>query len=329
MSVQAQLSDDRACERFYDARYAAGYMDDWPAGKLQRVREVLAALELPEAGTAVDFGCGNGTMTAVLREALPAWHIVGLDVSRVALEHARQTVPDCAFHHLDERAGGAYLDETDAPLSERSRVVAGTVDFLFTHHVLEHVNDLQRTWTRMAGLMRERSWMLHILPCGDPGSLEHELCRLRRDGIDSSNGRFFYEDPSHLRRLRTQEMVASAGRFGYALADAFYSHHHIEAIDWLSGNGVRFVLDLCDPTQAVDEPAKRRLARIRRQLLGMSVIKRVARSRGLGARPLAAIAQRLSQRWARQSDREWQALRSHPGGSEMYLVFHRAGGSQT
>jgi SAM-dependent methyltransferase len=330
MPLQVQLPDDRACERFYDQRYADGYMDDWPARKLERVRDILASLGLPESGTALDFGCGIGSFTAVLRDCLPGWRVLGVDLSRVAIENARRAVPGCEFHHLEERDQTGVPQETSSCHTGKRNIEPGSVDLLFTHHVLEHVRDLEQTWNRMTGFMRENSWMLHVLPCGNPGSFEHELCRLRVDGIDpDAGGRFFYEDPGHLRRLRTNDMIALAGRFGYQFADGLYSHHRFEALDWLSGNGVRFVLNLCDPAKAVDPPARRRLARIRRQLLYMALIKRVARSPGTWMRPLAALAERLTHRWTRQSQHEWQQMRSHPDGSEMYLVFQRAAGSQS
>ncbi|HOA72204.1 MAG TPA: methyltransferase domain-containing protein [Phycisphaerae bacterium] len=316
MPASMPMDDDLACQRFYDARYASGYMEEWPARRVARVREIIADLGLPAKGTAVDFGCGNGVFAAVLRDSLPGWRIVGLDVSRIAIANARRTVLGCEFHHLDE-------SDTRTPGESRGDWV-GEADLLFTHHVLEHVRDLDRCWTRMAGLMKPRSWMLHVLPCGNPGSFEHRLCSLRADGIDAqAGGRFFYEDPAHLRRLQTGDMVRWAGRFGYRVARAYYGHHQVEAVDWLSGNGVRFVLDLCDPTKAVDAKAARELTKIRRRLLWMALVKRLARDRRMWMQPLAVPAKWMTNRWAQAANREWQQMRDDPAGSEMYLAFRR------
>jgi hypothetical protein len=291
-------------------------MQEWPARKVGRVREIVAGLGLPDNGTAVDFGCGNGVFAAVLRDSLPGWRIVGLDVSRVAVANARRAVMECEFHHLDER-------ET-RPSGESWGDLAGGADLLFTHHVLEHVLDLDRCWTRMAGLMKARSWMLHVLPCGNPGSLEHRLCGLHAGGIDpQAGGRFFYEDPGHLRRLQARDMVLLADRVGYRLVREYYSHHEVEALDWLSGNGVQFVLDLCDPAKAVDAGAARELARIRRRLLWMALVKRLARDRRAWMQPLARPAEFVVNRWAQAADREWRQMRDDPAGSEMYLAFRR------
>lgn len=307
MSVQVQQFEPGAAERFYDARYAHGYMEDWPARKLQRVRELVAELELPATGIAVDFGCGNGVFTRVLAEALPGWRIVGVDLSRTAIEKARGVPGPCEFHHSAE-----------CPVGE------GTADLLFTHHVLEHVEDLGCTWEEMEHLLGRKAHMLHILPCGNPGSFEHELCRLRTDGIDAARaGRFFYEDEGHLRRMTTRQMIDLAAPDGFHLVQAYYSHHRIEAIDWLSGNGVRFVQDLCDASRAVDAAARRRLRRVRRRLLFMAAVKSLARRQAAWWSPARALATALCGRWTAQAEREWRRLRCDPAGSEMYLVFHR------
>lgn len=307
MTSPISIPDASACERFYDERYARGYMDDWPARKLERVGQLIVKLGLPDSGTALDWGCGNGLFTCILRGCLPDWRIIGLDISRTAIANARHLISACEFHHVDE-----------------ADVAPGSVDFLFTHHVLEHVPDLDESFARIAALMKPRSHMLHILPCGNAGSFEHDLCQLRSDGIDATRGgRFFYEDEAHLRRLTTDQLAGIAKRFGFELAQSWYSHHDLEAIDWLTGNGVRFVLELCNPSHAIDATAARRLAQLRRRLLGKAIVKSIARKRASLMRPVAIIAQRLISRWASAADREWQKMQSQPNGSEMYLAFQR------
>lgn len=307
MAVPVQLTDPHACERFYDDRYAQGYMDAWPLRKLERVRRIIAELRLPATGTAVDFGCGNGLFTALLLESLPGWRVVGLEISRTAIDRARRTIGGCEFHHVDN-----------------SPVEPGSVHFLFSHHVLEHAADLATVWESMTLMMDGASKMLHILPCGNPGSFEHELCTLRAGGIDPrQGGRFFYEDESHLRRLTTEQMAAMAARHGFRIVHSVYSHHQRDAVDWLTDNGSRFVRDLCDPGKAIDEAARRKLKRLRRRLLPRALVKSLARRRSLWLRPASAIAERLCDRWEAQADREWQTKCGDPAGSEMYLAFRR------
>jgi trans-aconitate methyltransferase len=93
-----ELSDPRSATVFYDDRYAQGYMEEWSEEKKRRIAEVVSALRLPTRGRALDFGCGNGVLTDVLRRALPpGWEVVGTDLSAVALENARSLHPGCTF----------------------------------------------------------------------------------------------------------------------------------------------------------------------------------------------------------------------------------------
>jgi hypothetical protein len=62
------------------------------------------------------------------------------------------------------------------------------------------------------------SAMLHILPCGNEGSFEHNVCLLRKDGINPElEGRFFFEDEGHVRRLTTEQLSALCAKMGFVL----------------------------------------------------------------------------------------------------------------
>ena len=83
---------------FYENRYARGYMEEWPAEKKRRIAEMIRSLGLPGTGEALDFGCGNGVLTDVLRESLPTgWRTCGSDLSAKAIENARKWYPGCRF----------------------------------------------------------------------------------------------------------------------------------------------------------------------------------------------------------------------------------------
>jgi SAM-dependent methyltransferase len=312
------LTDESAAVRFYDERYAAGYMEDWPAWKKHRVASFIRELNLPHSGRALDFGCGQGVFTDILRQTLPGWTISGTDLSSEALEAARKRFPGCDFFQMP---AASSLEP---------------FDFLFTHHVLEHVLDIDRTWDLMASLLKPGGAMLHILPCGDADTLERHICSLRSDGIDQARGnRFFYEDDGHVRRLRSAEMEAAARRHGLRPGIRRFANAYWGAIAWITETGPEFVRTLTDATQARDAAATHALRRLRLTLLPLSVarmptlklagvakepssLKRSAKlAAGVAGYPLARGLDRFL-RW--QSDREWQQAET---GSEMYLSFFR------
>jgi ubiquinone/menaquinone biosynthesis C-methylase UbiE len=83
------------------------------------------ARSLGEAGDALDLGCGDGRLTAELR----ARSLTAADVSAVALDRARQRLPDAALVHVrpDERL----------PFDDLS------FDLVMCAETIEHVRDVQ------------------------------------------------------------------------------------------------------------------------------------------------------------------------------------------
>jgi SAM-dependent methyltransferase len=322
----ADLYDPTTAVAYYEERYASGYMDEWPVAKKERVFGLIRELGLPAAGRALDFGCGNGVFTEVLRQALgPGWTVTGSEISTVALENARRRFPACRFLHGEDPALGA-----------------ARYDFFFTHHVLEHVYDLESVLAMLDGWMAPTAQGLHILPCGNEGSIQHSLALLRRDGINASMGnRFFMDEEGHVRRLRTRDLEAAYGSFGYELAAERYCIFEQGFADWVTELGPERVTETLDPSQAVDDGARRRLSRLRRMYLALWFLRHQApmveeklAKRGRTARdyallclgvPLYVLSKPIDAWLARADQREWAARSADPRAGEMYLAFRRRG----
>ncbi len=94
------LHEKETSEKFYDARYMEGYMEEWDDSKKMKVREIISSLGLPETGKALDFGCGNGVFTNILKQCLPQWDVFGVEISPTAVANAKQRFPNCRFYSL-------------------------------------------------------------------------------------------------------------------------------------------------------------------------------------------------------------------------------------
>ncbi|MEK7760954.1 MAG: class I SAM-dependent methyltransferase [Nitrospirota bacterium] len=308
---------------FYEERFSRGYMDEWPLERKQRLIDLLKELSLPECGRGLDFGCGNGVLTAVLKEVLPKWTIEGTDVSETAVHQASIRCPQCRFF-----------------VSINDDVVVEPYDFVFTHHVMEHVYDLDRVWAALVRLLKPRAGMLHILPCGNEGSFESQLCKLREGGINRERGnRFFFEDEGHLRRLSTNDLEERATRHGFVLQNEYYANQWYGAVDWITAGSLQFVREISDTSLALDRPSKRRLSKLRRILLtfGWARFLIAEYNRFQAKRPkrlkhhaflIGSIPAYLVARWAdrflmRKVRQEWMTQRGRRDGSEMYLYFTR------
>jgi len=324
MHSRYDLYSKEASADFYERRYRKGYMDEWPEQKRQRVFELVHSLRLPASGSALDFGCGNGVLTEVLRTALPGgWRICGTDVSAVAIRNANNWFPGCSFF----TAGGSVLD-------------GAKFDLLFSHHVLEHVYDLAQTAAVMNDYLKPASAMVHILPCGNEHSFEHALCMKRNDGIDPAReNRFFFEEEGHLRRLTTDQMRDLFRAFGFSLVNERYANQYHGAVDWITKSRPGFVWRLTDPQAAICQGMAGQLRRLRWFLMTRWVLRYPAallesrvrkRQRSLkdwllvaGAMPLYVFTKPMDAHLDRRARMEWRSRSAERNGSEMYLEFRR------
>ena len=310
--------------KFYEARYAKGYMEEWPSEKKQRIYSIIKDLDLPKRGEALDFGCGNGVFTDVLRKALSSWHVFGTDISDRAINNAITRYPDCTF-----------LVAEDAILKQKK------FDFVFTHHVLEHVYNVKEILNQIDGFLKPASSMLHIMPCGNPGSYEHKICTLKKNGIDNIHGnRFFFEDEGHVRRLTSEELCELCHSKGFILEREFYANQYYGAINWITTSNTQFILTLTKPSQAIDLRAKARLIFMRGFLLFVFFSRLPSRKlkeiwhkkkrakdyvKLFTAMPFYPVSTLFELYYGLKTRQEWNRKKHNRNGSEMYLFFKRNG----
>jgi SAM-dependent methyltransferase len=319
------LHDEGTAVEFYQERYANGYIDEWPPEKKQRIFEVIRSLDLPEVGEALDFGCGNGILTNVLRQALPSgWHIWGSDISKNAIANASERYPECTFFYAEEQE-----------LSQKK------FDFLFTHHVLEHVYDLPQILDDIDSYLKDEASILHVLPCGNEGSFEHDICLLHQDGIKKNiENRFFFEEEGHIRRLDTEGLSALLLEKGFSLTKEYYSHQYHGSIDWITRSWPNFIQLFTNPASAISPEAKKSLWKWRYQLFGLWTLRipAVVVEQSLSKRkkllrnyillalglPLYLLSKPTDTYLRRKAAQEWEEGKTDRKGSEMYLFFQRS-----
>ena len=308
---------------FYENRYEQGYMDEWPVEKKQRVFEILRSLPLPETGEALDYGCGNGVFTDLLRQALPKWKIYGSDISQNAINNAKLRFPECTF----------FVSDNDLKSDLK-------FDFLFSHHVLEHVFDIEKAMSEINDYLKPQSHIMHILPCGNSDSFEYQLCQLRADGFNPDmENRFFFEDEGHVRRLTTQRISELVKVHGFELEKAFYSNQYHGAIKWITQSSATFIKNFANPEMGKDAASKRRLAQLRNKFLFLSYLQlpyalykdtKAIKNKSpkhylvqLAFLIPSIISYPVHAYINSKAKAEWEANNQSQNGSEMYLFFTR------
>ena len=317
------LHDASVAVEFYEHRYEEGYMDEWESLKKKQVKEVLLGLGLPEKGKALDFGCGTGVFTRIIKDTLPGWEVYGVEISKMAVQNASRKNPDCTFFIADD--GKKYEHQ---------------FDFLFSHHVMEHVQDLEETFSIINSYLKPHSSQLHILPCGNPGSYEYNIVQLRKNGIEKDkDNRFFFEEPGHLRRMTTDEFSAWEKKIGFELGENFYTNQYAGAINWITKASPRFVKKLTNSNEAIDQPAANQLEKLRKKLLPLTYLqfsfskfwltKNKWRKKGKDYLIMAVlflpslVAKIFYDRIEKKAADEWAKHKTEKNGSEMFLHYTR------
>lgn len=323
-STTSHLYEQKRSVEFYEDRYKQGYMDEWPIEKKRKVLEVIRGLQLPAKGEALDFGCGNGVLTEIIRQALPSsWKVYGTDISKKAVANAKIRYPDCTFF------------EANSPDLKQKKF-----DFIFTNHVFEHVFNLSEVFNQMDEYLKLESSMLHFLPCGNEGSYEYNICLLREDGINAElENRFFFEDEGHVRRLTTDEFCTLCRTKDFELQEEFYSYQYYGAIDWITRSNLKFVLMFSDTSKTINKEAGQKLRVIRRYLILIAAIRLHAHIVNKFSRkkdkqlkhytilllglPFYLLSYLFDRFWKRKAREEWDTKKHCRNGSEMCLYFQR------
>lgn len=317
------LHDERESNEFYEVRYSEGYMEDWPIEKRKRVLEFIKNLNLPDQGEALDFGCGNGIFTDLLKEALPKWIICGCDISEIAIQNASKRFPRCNFFRNND------IQNTH-----------NKFDFIFSHHVLEHVFDIEYVANQINECTKKGASMLHILPCGNRGSFEYNLCEMVIDGIDTkTENRFFLEDEGHIRRMTTEQCVKLFNKFDFMLKKDYYGNQYYGAIEWITNNHPRFLFNIFNPFNGKDLRSKFKLCgmlfkfliicSLRVPNLFYNKISKIEskKKEHIFFLMLCYIPSRISKYFDNYIKQiaadEWNTMKTQKNGSEMYLFFDR------
>ena len=333
----APISDAKAARDYYETRYTQGYMDRWEAERRGRLRDVLATIELPANARILDFGSGSGALTPLLAEIWPDATVTGADISAAAVENANQRYDGIRFEVLDDD----FVEQN-----------AGMFDLVFSHHVLEHVFDLPGAVRDLSSLVRPGGRMVHALPCGNPGSLPHWICAQRPGGIDPAAGnRFFFEEASHLRRLRSEELEALFAPHGVTLARAAFGYHSAGALRLFTEMMPNELVALLSPLRCHAQAMPRvalllvwcltllalrapmqvlvRTRRLLQQVFAFRTRRLTEPASALllllsvPALALAPISLPVELLVRRADAREWRNRRSDPAGSEMMLELVR------
>jgi SAM-dependent methyltransferase len=311
---------------YYDARHARGWMDVWPDDKRHRVVGLIRDLGLPDQARVLEFGCGVGVFAAAVKAAMPRLEVHACDISPTAIARARERFPNISFHVLP---------------ADGCRAPSDAYDLVFTHHVLEHVQDLNAVLSHIARVLKLGGRAFHVFPCGNEGSLEYSIACLTKEGI-LPGGLFWIDDGSHVRRLSSFELDEASRSKGLVLRQAYFVNQFWGGIEYLTDTYHGTLFGWLRTLRGRNRWASARLFCLFAGVTAVSLVRKgpayilstYRHPRPAGRRmlfwsaiPVSLMAWPLARmvglilRWAR--DREWRRSKLLPNGSEAYLTFEK------
>jgi trans-aconitate methyltransferase len=232
----------------FNNRYLKGYMTAPRVVEKKRIAEVVQSLQLQDEGTVIDFGCGKGEFTILLKGLLPGWRVLGVDISDIAVTLAKEKYTNLEFYTFDE-------------YNKRSKDLQA--NFIFSHHVLEYVPDIHYVLRQLKLMSHPDCAMLHIVPCNNGCGLEYSIASRVINGINPLNGLYFFEHHAHVQRYTEAKVSEIASQFGYILEKTWYVDQHWGAIEWITRSDVNFVKRLTRFSSGTSKGAVLRLLVLR------------------------------------------------------------------
>lgn len=133
----------------YRGKYTQGYGLTVPDGHIIRIyKQIIAYQHKLTGGRVLDFGMGNGTHLAWLREQ-GAWDVSGVDISDIAVEQARKLLPDAAENL---RVVGQHPDLVSMFAQPFDLIIANQVLYYVDNAELAYLVDQFRRLLRPGGL---------------------------------------------------------------------------------------------------------------------------------------------------------------------------------
>lgn len=192
----------------YDQLYSGDYRAHLSGYEIARWEAldhfVTRVLKLTNARKVLDYGAGSGLHVELWETIFPGAELHFCDVSSVAMEKFKAKYP---------RYGDRYslVGENQSSRSD------GTFDVIVSVEVMEHIEDLVIYLQDIRRLLKPGGLFVWTTPCANRLSIEHifSLITGRVERTRDGFRRWTWEDPTHVRRLRSNELECILRKNGF------------------------------------------------------------------------------------------------------------------
>lgn len=213
----------------YDQRYADGYREALSGYEIARWKAleslVSQTLHLSDVKKVLDYGGGSGLHVGLWERLFPEAELNFCDISSVAKEKFQEKYP----HHLNQYF---MIDNNKAQCEDE------TYDVVVSIEVMEHVENLQLYVSDIQRALKPGGFFIWTTPCANSFSIEHIYSLFTGQIEPTAEGyrRWKWEDPTHLRRLKSKEAEALLLRNKFSkIRFRFRAHFFSFIISYLPG----------------------------------------------------------------------------------------------
>lgn len=192
----------------YNGLYLKGYRRDIKSYEFARWKAlnhfITKVLKLKNVSTFLDYGCGSGLYIKLWKQLFPQAELYFCDVSTVALDRLIEKYPE---------------------FKERSAIVKNNMagfkdnffDVIVSIEVMEHVEDVTDYLRDIHRLLKTGGSFIWTTPCANRFSIEYifNIITGQFDMSPAGERRWKWEDPRHLRRLKSRELKIKLQSTGF------------------------------------------------------------------------------------------------------------------
>ncbi len=198
-----------AISSVYNQRYSGNYREHLSGFEIARYKAldhfITHTLKLSSVKKVLDYGAGSGLHVSLWEKSFREAELHFCDISSVAMEKFKTKYP----RHKDR----FFLIHEKQPVFDDS-----TFDVIVSVEVMEHVEDLDSYLRDISRLLKPGGYFVWTTPCANRFSIEHVYSAITRkiERTKENYRRWTWEDPTHLRRLRSKEIEGLLKKKGFS-----------------------------------------------------------------------------------------------------------------
>lgn len=194
-----QKKQNEYADQYYNNRYQnENYRTKVSGFEVSRVRaleDVIKRVLNLKSGDILDYGSGNGLYVSLWEELFDKKNLNFCDISEIANKQLIKKYP-------------AYKNKVKLIKGNKTDFKDNSFDVVISVEVMEHVDDLKAYVTEVKRLLKPGGYFIWTTPCANKFSIEYIYNKLTGQIQKTAEGfvRWEKEDPSHVRRLKTNQI---------------------------------------------------------------------------------------------------------------------------